>query len=77
MYRRALAIKGDHAPSWSNLGVSFAQSGNLAAAEEPFLNACKFEPSNKHNWVNLAKLHQARGNTPAAKEAMMRAQTLH
>ena len=76
MYRKALAIKADHAPSWSNLGVAFAQSGNLDAAEEPFANACKYEPGSKQNWVNMARLHQAKGRMDMAKEAMMRAQSL-
>eukprot|EP00966_Prymnesium_polylepis_P130840 3026219-Prymnesium_polylepis.1 len=62
-------------PPPQNLGVALANGGNLDAAEEPFHNAVRFDPNVK-NWVNLARLHQAKGRAPQAKAAMAEAQAL-
>ena len=73
MYLRALTIKGDFGKAWSNLGVAYASTGKLDLAEEPFAKACQYEPENRKNWVNLARLHQAMGRGEAAAAAMARA----
>jgi len=75
LLRRALAVKPDFGAAWANLGVALANGGNLDAAEEPFHNAVRFDPNVK-NWVNLARLHQAKGRAPQAKAAMAEAQAL-
>ena len=60
----------------ANLGVALASTGQLGASEEPFANACKFQPENANNWINLAKLHHALGRSEQAAEAMARAKQL-
>jgi len=75
LLRRALSAKPDHGQAWGNLGVALASAGDLDAAEEPFHNAVRFDPSAK-NWINLARLHQAKGRAPQAKAAMAEAQAL-
>ena len=42
----------------------------------PFLSAVEHQPEARSNWLNLARLHQAKGRTDAANEAMARARGL-
>ena len=56
--------------------MAFASTGNLDAAEEPFSKACQHQPEEKSNWLNMARLHQAKGNSAGAKAAMQRANGL-
>ena len=64
------------AQAWSNLGVAYASSGNLDAAEDPFVKACEHQPEVRNNWLNLGRLHMAKGRKDAAEQAMQRAQAL-
>ena len=73
--RKAIAAKPDFGKAWANLGVALASGGDLDAAEEPFRNAVNFEPSAR-NWINLAKLHAAKGQTELANDAMGKARSL-
>ena len=66
----------DDGRAWANLGVALASTGDVDAAEEPFKTACRYEPENVKNWINLAKLHQAKGRGDLAKKAMAKAQAL-
>jgi tetratricopeptide (TPR) repeat protein len=75
MLNKALAAKPDFGRAWANLGVAHASGGDLDAAEEPFRNAAMYEPSAK-NWINLAKLHHAKGRTELAQEAAGKARAL-
>ena len=75
MLRKALQAKPDFGRAWANLGVALAASGDLDGAEEPFRNAVTYDPSGK-NWINLAKLHAAKGRTELAKEAAGKARAL-
>ena len=75
MLKKALAAKPDFGRAWANLGVAHASGGDLDAAEEPFRNAAMYEPSAK-NWINLAKLHHAKGRTELAQEAAGKARAL-
>ncbi len=43
---RAVAIDKDDATGWFNLGVAFAQAGNLPEAATSFEKAATIEPSN-------------------------------
>ena len=75
MLRKAIAAKPDFGKAWANLGVALASGGDIDAAEEPFRNAVNFEPSAR-NWINLAKLHAAKGQTELANDAMGKARSL-
>jgi Flp pilus assembly protein TadD len=75
MLRKAIAAKPDFGRAWANLGVALASGGDIDAAEEPFRNAVNFEPSAR-NWINLAKLHAAKGQTDLANDAMGKAKSL-
>ena len=57
------------------MGVALASRGDMDGAEEPFLQAVAHDPSAK-NFINLARLHQAKGRMPEAKAAMAQAQAL-
>jgi len=71
---QALAIKPDFGQAWSNLGVALASSGKVDEAEVPFTNACQYQPESRQNWMNLARLHMAKGRKEMAQEAMAKAQ---
>lgn len=45
-------MKPDFGKAWANLGVALASTGDIDGAEQPFLNAVKFDPNAK-NWLNL------------------------
>ena len=55
--------------------MALASRGDMDGAEEPFLQAVAHDPSAK-NFINLARLHQAKGRMPEAKAAMAQAQAL-
>lgn len=76
-YNMALAIKADFGSAWANLGVAYASTGRLKESEGPFLNACKYQPEKRLNWLNLARFYQANGNEAGAKEATLKAEALH
>mmetsp|Transcript_42873 Transcript_42873/g.91530 ORF Transcript_42873/g.91530 Transcript_42873/m.91530 type:complete len:82 (+) Transcript_42873:2-247(+) len=69
MYRRALLVKADFGKAWANLGAALASSGEIAAAETPFVEAVRHEPS-ADNWLNLARLYRAMGKVDMAQTAL-------
>lgn len=56
--------------------MAYASSGKLELAEEPFAKACLHEPTDRKNWINMARLYQASGRNEAAAQAMAKAKGL-
>ncbi|KAL3928381.1 MAG: hypothetical protein SGPRY_002410 [Prymnesium sp.] len=57
---RVLQLKPDFGKAWANLGVALASTGDIDGAEQPFLNAVKFDPNAK-NWLNLERVRGTKG----------------
>ena len=71
--QQTLKVKPDFSKAWSNLGVAFASRGDLDSAEHPFAEAVRHDPLDHKGWVNLARLHAAKGRPDEAKAAAARA----
>ncbi len=69
LIRRALALRPDHAPSWSNLTLPLAAEKRFGEAAEAGAEAVRLAPENAGNWVNLAMALNAGGRPAEAAEA--------
>jgi tetratricopeptide (TPR) repeat protein len=58
---------------YNNLGVAYANSHDLAHAEEAFRNAVGKDPDYQAAWVNLGLVQKKAGKLPAAIESFRRA----
>jgi len=62
-FKEALRLKGNVAPAWHNLGVSWFQLGNLAEAEAAFREEVRLSPDDPAARQALATtLQQTRGH---------------
>jgi tetratricopeptide (TPR) repeat protein len=60
----------------TNVGVALLKLGELDAAESESRAASQLDPEAPLPWNNLAIVHQMRGDTEAAEEAVRRARAL-
>lgn len=68
--RELLARRDDDPEAWNSLGRALAALGDLAAAEEAFARAVRFDPSHDRAACNLAKLRSERGDLEGAARVL-------
>jgi len=69
---KAEELDADYTPALINIGIAYAQSGNVTAAEYYLGGAFKREPDNKSALFNLALLNEKKQNYAGAVEYFSR-----
>ena len=65
-FEQALAIKGDFADAWVELGNTYHELGQLERAEQAYRRALALNPSIEGVYYNLGNLALGRGHVPSA-----------
>ena len=65
---RAINVNRDYVPALTNIGIAYAKTGDLSAAEYHLVRALKLEPANQDLILNLALLHERQDRFPEASE---------
>jgi tetratricopeptide (TPR) repeat protein len=61
---------------WNDYGIGLFLQGDLKGAEQAFTEITKMDPQNFDGWTNVGRVRVQEGNTPGAKEVLLKALAL-
>ncbi len=75
-FGKALALEGDHADTWFNLGYVREQAGDRDGALAAFQRTVELNPRHDRAWYGMGMLHAHRSDHAAAAAALKQAADL-
>jgi tetratricopeptide (TPR) repeat protein len=61
---------------WNDYGIGLFLQGDLKGAEQAFTEITNMDPQNIDGWTNVGRVRVQEGNTPGAKEVLLKALAL-